>query len=99
MTDEQLIAALMAANDTLSRGGAEQVIRIVREHDQGATVIHVTREQSKKIGTLVAALKRRNGRRAARRNVNPNYATIDDRETELFEAVERLVAEPGSAGK
>ena len=34
MTDEPLIAALMSAKDTLSRGGAIEAIRIVREHDR-----------------------------------------------------------------
>ena len=34
MTDEQLIQRLCDTIDTLSRGGAEQVIRIVREHDR-----------------------------------------------------------------
>ena len=34
MTDEPLIAALMAANDTLSRGEAIEAIRIVRAWDQ-----------------------------------------------------------------
>ena len=38
MTDEPLIAALMSANDTLSRGGAIEAIRIVREHDRRVTV-------------------------------------------------------------
>lgn len=38
MQDEQLIAVLMSASDTLSRGGAEQAIRIVREHDRRVTV-------------------------------------------------------------
>ena len=34
MKDEQLITRLCDTIDTLSRGGAEQAIRIVREHDR-----------------------------------------------------------------
>lgn len=38
MQDEPLIQRLMAANDTMSRGGAIEAIRIVREHDRRVEV-------------------------------------------------------------